>query len=281
MYFRARKFEYRFPRPTLIMGIVNATPDSFSDGGRYFQADQAVAHGLHLAKSGADIIDIGGESTRPGAAPVTADEEINRVVPVIKRLASQLSIPLSIDTMKPAVAQAALQAGASIVNDVAANRADEEMWRITAESGAGYVLMHMLGSPQTMQRHPHYENVIGDIGNFFEERLARVAAAGVQKEQVILDVGIGFGKTLEHNLQLMRSLRRFTRWARPLLLGVSRKSFMGTLLDAPVQGRLPASLACACWAVREGVQIIRTHDVSETRQAVGMTEALLQDEHTT
>jgi dihydropteroate synthase len=275
MQFRAHQFTFTFPRPTLVMGVVNVTPDSFSDGGRFFDADTAVAHALALMEQGADILDIGGESTRPGATPVSEAEELRRVLPVIKQLAERAQIPLSIDTMKPAVARAALAGGASMVNDVAANREDDEMGRVVAETGAGYVVMHMQGTPQTMQSNPSYSDVARQVEDFFGDRLRRLAACGVAADQVVLDVGIGFGKTLEHNLQLLAGLRGFTRLRRPLLLGVSRKSFIGKLVGAEVRERLAASLACACLAVADGAAIIRTHDVAETVQALRMTEAVL------
>lgn len=275
MLLTARQFTFTFPRPALIMGIVNVTPDSFYDGGRYYDADRAVAHGLELMAEGADILDVGGESTRPKAAPVEEAEELRRVLPVIERLAAQVKVPISIDTVKPAVATAAIRAGASLINDIAANRTDEAMWEVAAETGAGYVAMHMQGTPQTMQDHPEYRNVTAEVFDFFGDRLRRLGAAGVRPDQVALDVGIGFGKTLDHNLQLLASLGQFTSWGRPLLLGVSRKSFIGHLLGAAAADRLPGGLACACWAVQAGVNIIRTHDVRATVQAVRMTEALL------
>ncbi len=275
MILRARQFEFNFPRPALVMGVVNVTPDSFSDGGQFLNSDAAVQHALALVEQGAEILDVGGESTRPQAQPVAEAEELRRVIPVIEQLAALVKIPLSVDTMKPGVARAALQAGASIVNDVAANREDDAMWRLMAETGAGYVVMHMQGTPQTMQTNPVYADVMHEVGQFFEERLKRLAACGVRSEQVILDPGIGFGKNAGHNLQLLAGLRRFTKLARPLLIGVSRKSFMGKLLGADVARRLPASLAGACLAVEAGTHIIRAHDVAETVQAVRMTEAIL------
>jgi len=275
MLLRARQFQFTFPRPALVMGVVNVTPDSFSDGGKFFETSAAVEHGLKMAEDGAEILDIGGESTRPRATPVPQAEELRRVIPVIERLAARVKIPISIDTMKPAVARAALAAGASIVNDIAANRTDDAMWRAVAESGGGYVLMHMQGTPQTMQDKPAYADVVSEVGEFFSEKIRRLGDCGIAEEQVILDVGIGFGKTLEHNLLLLGALRSFKKVARPLLLGVSRKSFMGKLLGAEMAARLPAALACAALAVESGVQIIRTHDVAETVQAVRMTEAIL------
>jgi dihydropteroate synthase len=272
--FRARQFEFVFPRPALVMGVVNVTPDSFSDGGKFFDPARAVTQALELAAQGAEILDLGGESTRPGAEPVGEAEELRRVLPVIEQLVTQVKIPLSIDTMKPAVARAALQAGASIVNDVAANREDDAMWKIVAEFRAGYICMHAQGAPQTMQTNPVYADVVQEVGVYFCERLRRLNACHVAADQVVLDPGIGFGKTLAHNLQLLAGLRSFKTWQRPLLLGVSRKSFIGRLLGAEVNARLPASLACAILAVESGVQIIRTHDVAETVQAVRMTEAI-------
>lgn len=276
MIFRARQFSFEFPRPALVMGIVNVTPDSFSDGGRFLDAEKAVQHALALVAQGADILDIGGESTRPGAEPVNETEELRRVIPVIEQLAPRVRVPLSVDTVKPAVARAALAAGASIVNDIAANRPDDALWRIVAEAGAGYICMHMQGTPPTMQTAPRYDDVVREVGEFFAERLQRLAAVGVTTEQVALDPGIGFGKTLEHNLQLLANLGSFKQFRRPLMLGVSRKSFLGRIVTAESDQRLPGSLACACLALESGVQIVRTHDVAETVQAVRVTEAILQ-----
>lgn len=272
---RAGRFTLRFPAPVVVMGIINVTPDSFSDGGQFVSAEAAVEHALRLVEQGAGILDVGGESTRPGAAPVPEDEERRRVLPVIERLANQVDIPVSIDTLKPGVAAAAVEAGASIINDVGANRRDPEvMWATVAQSGAGYVCMHMQGSPRTMQDHPVYENVVGEVGHFFQDRLNGLSRAGVSPDQVALDVGIGFGKTVEHNLQLLAALGRSRRLRRPLLVGASRKSFIGKLLGGDTTQRLPGSLACACWAACHGAQIVRVHDVAETVQAVRLTEAI-------
>jgi len=276
MLWEAGPHRWEFPRRTLVMGIVNVTPDSFADGGRYFDPERAVAHGLELAAQGADLLDVGGESTRPGAEPVPLEEELRRVLPVIRSLARQVRIPISVDTVKPEVAAEALAAGACIVNDVAANRSDPTLWRVVAEARAGYVCMHMQGCPRTMQQRPTYRDVVAEVSAFFGERLERLADAGVPPRRVVLDVGIGFGKTCEHNLQLLRELASFTRWGRPLLLGVSRKSFLGVLTGAAVADRLPGSLACAVWAVTRGVAILRVHDVAETVQAVRVIEAVLK-----
>jgi dihydropteroate synthase len=280
MLFRARQFEFVFPRPALVMGIVNVTPDSFSDGGKFFDTHAAVDHALELVAAGAEILDLGGESTRPGATPVSAAEEMRRVVPVIEQLAPQISVPISVDTLKPAVARAALAAGASIVNDVAAGARGagptDAMWQAVAEFSAGYVVMHAQGTPQTMQAHPVYTDVVRAVDDFFGGQMNRLEQrAGIAAEQVVLDPGIGFGKTLEHNLQLLAALRSFTKWRRPLLLGISRKSFIGALLGADVPNRLPASLAGVTLAAAAGVQIVRVHDVAATVQALRMAEAIL------
>jgi dihydropteroate synthase len=277
---RCRQFEFKFPRPALVMGIVNVTPDSFYDGGRFLDTRAAVAHARQLVEQGAEIIDVGGESTRPGAAPVAEPEELRRVMPVIERLAAEIKAPISIDTAKPGVARAALAAGASIVNDVAANRQEDAMWRLVAETGAGYVCMHALGTPRTMQLNPAYTDVVREVGEFFSGRLRRLRDCGVIAEQVMLDPGIGFGKTVEHNLELLGATRSFARFRRPLLVGVSRKSFIGKVVGAEAAARLPGALACACLAVAAGVQIIRAHDVPETVQAVRMTEAIRAKQET-
>lgn len=275
MLFRARQYEFVFPRPALVMGIVNVTPDSFSDGGHFFNPDAAVNHALKLVAEGAEILDIGGESTRPGAEPVAEVEELRRVIPVLGRLAAQTRVALSIDTMKPAVARAALAAGAAIVNDVGAWREDADMWRAVAEYGAGYICMHAPGPPSTMQLNAAYVDVVREVGEFFQARLQALNAAGITAEQVVLDPGIGFGKTPGHNLQLLARLKHFANAGRPLLLGVSRKSFLGKFSGAKPNERLPASLACATLALADGVQLIRTHDVAATVQAARLAEAVL------
>lgn len=274
MLLRGRKFEFKFPRPAIVVGVVNVTPDSFYDGGRFLDKDSAVAHAIELERQGAEILDIGGESSRPGAEPISANEELRRVMPVIEALAGRVQVPISIDTMKPAVARAALRAGASIVNDVGANRFDPEMWQVVAEFGAGYICVHMQGTPLTMQLNPAYSDVIAEIAAFFADRLERLAKAGVKPEQVVLDPGLGFGKTLEHNLQLLAGLDRFKKFERPLMIGASRKSFIGRVLGVEPKDRLVGSLACASWAVAVGANMVRAHDVAETVQVVRMTEAI-------
>ncbi len=256
------------------MGILNVTPDSFSDGGRYLDTEDAFAQAMRMIKEGAEIIDVGGESTRPGSDPVPEQEELDRVLPVIQRIKNAADVPISIDTIKPAVAGAALRAGAVLVNDVAANREDQAMWEVVAGHRAGYVAMHMQGTPRTMQAAPDYGDVVAEVGSFFEQRLRALESAGVSRDQVAIDPGIGFGKTLEHNLKLIAAMPAFIQLQRPQVLGVSRKSFIGRLLNAGPENRLPASLACAAWAAGHGVQVLRVHDVAETVQAVRMIEAL-------
>ena len=274
MIFAGRNFKFEFPGRALVMGIVNVTPDSFSDGGQFFDAHRAIEHAQDLVREGAQIIDIGGESTRPGAPAVVEAEELRRVLPVIEALVKTVQVPISIDTQKPAVARAALKAGASIINDIAANRSEDEMWRVAADTGAGYILMHMQGTPQTMHLAPKYADVVSEVSEFFADRLKQVQRCGVKPEQVMLDPGIGFGKTVKHNLELLAALAQFKVHERPLLLGVSRKSFIGKLVGGEVQDRGPGSLACALWAVLHGVQCIRTHDVAPTCQALRMIEEI-------
>lgn len=279
MIFSARQFKFAFPRPALIMGILNVTPDSFSDGGKFLDLDAAAAYGVKLAAEGAEILDIGGESTRPGAVPVTEAEELRRVIPVVKRLSAEFKkrksrpAAISIDTMNPAVARAALEAGADIVNDVAAAVNGRDMWKVVCEYGAGYVVMH---APAGLhKKHSGSQDVVDTVNAFFSERLNALTAFGVTPEQVVFDPGIGFGKNLEQNLRIIAHLASFLRLRRPLLLGASRKSFIQKLFGSGVNQRLPASLACAILGIESGVAIIRAHDVAETVQAVRMAEAIL------
>ena len=274
MIWRAGDRAWEFPRSPLIMGIVNVTPDSFSDGGQHATPAAAVAHALALAAEGADLLDIGGESTRPGAPAVSESEELARVIPVIEQLAGQTDAALSIDTQKPAVAKAALAAGAVIINDIAANRADPKMWQIAGAAHAGYVAMHMQGTPQNMQNAPTYTDVTAEVRAFFDERLERFTEAGLDAEQVLFDPGIGFGKTVEHNLALLAGLERFKKMKRPLLVGASRKSFIGRLTEAAVEDRLAGSIACACRAAEAGTAVLRVHDVKETIQALQIWTAI-------
>jgi dihydropteroate synthase len=257
------------------MGIVNVTPDSFSDGGRFADPDAAVAHGLELARQGADLLDVGGESSRPGAQPVPLEEELRRVVPVIRRLARLTPVPLSVDTCKGEVARQALEAGACAVNDITALQGDPDMADAVRSCGAGVILMHMQGTPATMQVNPTYGDVAGEVAAFLQARLQAAVDLGIAARQVVLDPGIGFGKTAEHNLQLLARLGELRRLGRPVCLGVSRKGFLGQLLGRPVGERLAGSLAAACFALaRQAAHIIRAHDVAETRDAVAVFEAL-------
>jgi dihydropteroate synthase len=276
MILRARQFEFKFPRPAVVMGIVNVTPDSFSDGGVYLDPAAAVDHALQLVEEGAEIIDIGGESTRPQAVPVGEAEELRRVMPVLEALAGRVQVLLSIDTYKPGVAREAVLAGAALINDVGAAGQQPAMWKVAGETRAGYVAMHMQGTPATMQANPVYRDVCQEVGQFFENRLMALAAAGLGQEQIALDVGIGFGKTREHNLQLLAGLEGYTRFRRPLVIGVSRKTFLRKWGNVEVQERLPAALGASCWAVAAGAQIIRTHDVRATWQAIRMFEEIRQ-----
>jgi dihydropteroate synthase len=261
-------------RRPLVMGIVNVTPDSFSDGGRHASTEAAVAHGLDLVRQGADLLDVGGESTRPGAAVVPAEEERQRVLPVVAALAAQTAGPISVDTSRAVVARACLERGAAIVNDVT-GLGDPDMAGLVREFGAGLVLMHMQGTPATMQLDPRYEDVVGEIARFFQDRLACAEASGIAPAQVVLDPGIGFGKTLEHNLELLARLEEFQVLGRPLCLGVSRKGFLGQLLGRPLDERLAGSLAAVCHGqARAAVQVVRVHDVAQTRDAVTLFAAL-------
>jgi len=258
---------------TLVMGILNATPDSFSDGGHFQTLEKGVERALQMVEEGADIIDIGGESTRPGAEPVQPSEEIERTVPIIGKLREQRDCLISIDTQKAEVARAAVDAGADIINDVSAC-SDPGMAKVAAETGAGLVLMHMLGTPGTMQNKPHYDDVVFDVRDFLEERMESAVAQGVSPLQIALDPGIGFGKTDEHNLELLREIPIFKMIGRPLLIGVSRKSLFGRLLGREVDERLAGSLAAAVFSVLHGASILRVHDVKESCDAVRLVDTL-------
>jgi dihydropteroate synthase len=302
-----------------LMGVVNVTPDSFSDGGLFLDPAAAVAHGLQLVEEGAEILDVGGESTRPGAEPVAAEEELRRVLPVVEGLTESMSTGpsnaarpiISIDTAKASIARAALDAGAVLVNDVTALRGDPEMAAVVAQSGAECCLMHMLGEPRTMQREPRYGDVVDDVKAFLERRLAFAVAEGIREERVLLDPGIGFGKTLGHNLQLLRRLRELSALGRPLVVGTSRKSFIGRILagagagagagvgvgaeagaeagagvraragagaegePADVAGRLPGTIATCVLAYERGASVLRVHDVAPVRAALAVAAATL------
>ena len=260
----------------LIMGILNVTPDSFSDGGRHLDQDRAVAHGLQMAQDGADILDVGGESTRPGAEAVPAEEELRRVIPVIRALAGRAPAILAVDTMKAEVARAAVDAGARIINDVSALTHDAAMAAVAAASGAGVILMHMLETPRTMQAAPHYADVVAEVAAHLAARVEAATAQGVPRACLAVDPGIGFGKTVAHNLRLLAHLDALGRLGLPVVVGVSRKSFLGRLTGAPVQERLAASVAALVFCVLHGAQVVRVHDVKESRQAVEVAQALLE-----
>ena len=263
-----------------IMGALNVTPDSFSDGGEFLDAARAAQQGIRMAAEGADIIDVGGESTRPGSQGVRADQELERVGPVIEQLAGAEGpgIPISIDTSKAAVAAAALDAGASIVNDVTALRADPDLAALCADRQCGLALMHMLGTPRTMQDDPRYDDVVDDIKAFLSERIQVAVDAGVDEERIWVDPGIGFGKTVDHNLELIRRLREFEDLGRPILFGSSRKSFIGKLTGAEVQDRLGGTIASNVIAYANGADVLRVHDVAPMRQALTVAEAILDPE---
>jgi len=258
-----------------VMGIVNVTPDSFSDGGRFLDPDAAIEHGLRLADEGADLLDVGGESTRPGAEPVGAEAETDRVLRVVEALASKSGIPVSIDTTKAPVALAALDAGAQILNDVAAGRFDRDMFPLAAERRTPVVLMHMRGEPRTMQQTPVYGDVVGEIARYLEDRAEAAVAAGIARDKIIVDPGFGFGKTREHNLLLLRRMREFRCLGFPILAGTSRKSFVGAVLgDLPVDERLEGTAATVALSVANGASIVRVHDVREMARVVRMVEAV-------
>jgi len=258
-----------------IMGIVNVTPDSFSDGGLYFDTESAIKHGLALVDDGADLIDVGGESTRPGADPVDTAEEIRRVIPVVDALA-RAGVRVSIDTMKASVAQAALDAGAVIVNDVSAGRFDDSMLPLVAERNVPIVLMHMLGEPRTMQVEPRYDDVVAEVGDFLGARSDAAIAAGIARDRIVIDPGFGFGKTREHNLLLLKNLGELGGLGFPILAGTSRKSFIGTTLDLPITERLEGTAATVALAVAGGAAIVRVHDVAAMKRVVSMVEAVLR-----
>jgi dihydropteroate synthase len=259
---------------TRLMGIVNVTPDSFSDGGLFLDPQRAVSHAIGLVRDGADLLDVGGESTRPGADPVRAPDEIARVVPVLEGLVG-IGVPVSIDTAKAAVADAAIDAGAAIVNDVSALRFDPELPALCAERGVDIVLMHMQGEPRTMQESPTYGDVVEDVRAFLAERVSAAVAAGIREERIWLDPGIGFGKTAHHNLELLRRLDELRELGRPLVVGTSRKSFLGKLTGRDVSGRIGGTIASNVLALRSGADVLRVHDVAEMRDAALIAEAVL------
>ncbi len=263
----------KLPTP-LIMGVLNVTPDSFSDGGRYYQVDHAVKRALMMIEEGADLIDVGGESSKPGALPVSCTEELARVIPVIKQLREQSDICISIDTTKAQVMHEAVSAGASIINDIAGFRSDESL-AMAAKLDVPLCLMHMQGEPQDMQINPQYSlDIVDEVNMYFQQRISRCIAAGIKRKNLILDPGFGFGKTPEHNMRIVNQIEQFHRYNLPVMLGVSRKSTLGVILNTTVDKRLVGGLAIAVFVALQGIAIIRTHDVSQTRQALTMIQAI-------
>ena len=264
-------------RHGLIMGVLNVTPDSFSDGGEFFTANKAIERGLQLAAEGAHIIDVGGESTHPGSQPVTVQEELRRVIPVIEDLHRKLDVPISIDTSKAEVARPAIEAGASIVNDVTGGRGDDQMLPLVAETKSAFILMHMQGTPRTMQIQPRYTDVVAEISEFFRQQYALAIGLNIDPMAIAFDPGIGFGKTLEHNLELLAQLERLRAHDRPLVVGVSRKSFLGKLIGSPeISDRLVPGLALSALLRARGADVFRVHDVKENVHALRASEAILQ-----
>ncbi len=268
-----RPLDLSHPR---VMGILNVTPDSFSDGGRFLALEAALDQARAMAAAGAAVIDVGGESTRPGAAPVSEAEELERVIPVIEVLHREIDLPISVDTSKPAVMREAVRAGAGLINDVNALRAPGAL-ETAAEAGVPVCLMHMQGEPRTMQQNPSYRDVVAEVRDFLAERIAACEAAGISAECLLVDPGFGFGKTLDHNLTLLRRLQELTSLGRPLLVGLSRKSMLGTLTGRPVEQRQAASVAAAVLAAERGAAIIRVHDVAETVDALAVTRAVMEE----
>lgn len=263
---------------TLVMGVLNVTPDSFSDGGHFLDPDAAVAHGLQLVEDGADIVDVGGESTRPHAEPISPDEERARVIPVIERLAAaHPGLALSIDTRKPEVAEAALAAGACIVNDVSGGRS-EGMFEVVRQADAGMVLMHMLGDPKTMQDNPHYEDVVAEVHEYLNGRIEAAEWAGIRPEALAIDPGIGFGKNLEHNLALIRRIDALRDLGRPILVGPSRKRFIGAILDLPEDQRVEGTAGAVAWLIGRGANIVRVHDVRQIVRVARVVDAIVRAE---
>lgn len=278
LFLRFRKKSYDLSQRTLIMGALNVTPDSFSDGGHFFDQEKAIEEGLRLAQGGADILDIGGESTRPGAKPLDAEEEKRRVIPLIRTLVQKIDIPISVDTRKASVAEKALETGAEMINDISALRFDERMAEVVARWKVPVVLMHMRGNPETMQLDTHYDDFLGEILSFFRERVAFAESRGIPADQIVLDPGIGFGKSLEeqHNLILLKYLQNFKVLEKPLLIGTSRKAFIGKILGLPPQEREEGTMATVAVAILNGANIVRVHEVERMRGVVQVTDAVLR-----
>jgi dihydropteroate synthase len=276
MTLKCRSQKLELGRYTLIMGILNVTPDSFSDGGLFAKVEAAVEHAENMVAQGADIIDVGGESSRPGADTVSVEAEKARVLPVIERLVGTVEVPISIDTYKSSVARDALSIGACIVNDITALRGDPDMASVVAEAGAPVILMHMKGTPKDMQFDPHYDSLISEITSFLRTRIQAAVDAGIPQNQIIIDPGIGFGKKVEHNLEIIRRLREFKSLGKPILIGTSRKSFIGKVLGLSTDDRLEGTAASIAVAIANGADIVRVHDVKEAARVVRMTDAIVR-----
>ncbi len=274
MYIQARHVRIPLARRVLVMGILNVTPDSFSDGGCFLDPQRALAHFERMVSEGADVIDIGAESTRPGSVAIDEREEIRRLLPVIEAIGQRATVPISVDTRKAGVAERAIDCGAMIINDVSALRDDPQMGPVVARTGAGLVLMHMRGTPHTMQQNCHYDNVVEDVMHDLETRMKQAESVGIAHEQIILDPGIGFAKNAQHNLSLLKELASFQRLGRPLLVGVSDKSFIGTVTDSPVHHRTMGTASAVTAAVLGGAKMVRVHDVGSMRAVVRMSEAI-------
>lgn len=271
---QSKQLNLKLGRRTYLLGILNLTPDSFYDGGRYSCIEKAIERAEEMVSEGADLIDLGGESTRPGAKLVPVKEEIQRVIPVLKRLRKKIKKPISIDTYKSEVAEVALDSGANIINDITALRADKKMAQVIARSGAPVILMHMQGWPQTMQKKPVYKSVVGEIISFLKERIKKAVESGINFDKIIVDPGIGFGKTVEHNLEIFKRLKEFKILGRPILVGPSRKSVIGKILNLPLEERLEGTAALVAYSILNGAQIIRVHDVKEMIRVARMVEAI-------
>ena len=272
---RCRKKTFILEGKTLIMGILNVTPDSFSDGGRFFEKDKAIAHGLKMVEEGADIIDIGGESTRPGSRPLAQEEELQRVIPVIESLAQRTDVPISIDTYKSRIAREAIQAGAEMINDISGLHFDPGLAEVAADQKVPLILMHMRGVPETMQIDPHYDSLFSEIIQSLEESIQKAESAGVQGDQILIDPGIGFGKTFEHNLLLLKHLSEFRVLGKPIVLGTSRKSFIGKIVNSrEISDRLEGTLASAVIGTFNGAHIIRCHDVLQAKRTIAVADAI-------
>ncbi|KPL05546.1 MAG: dihydropteroate synthase [candidate division Zixibacteria bacterium SM1_73] len=272
------KRSFNLSSRTHLMGTLNVTPDSFSDGGQFFEPEDAVKQGIKMAREGADIVDVGGESTRPGSDPIIVEEELSRVIPVIEALSKEINTPISIDTYKSQVAKKALDSGAEMINDISALRFDPQMKKIASEYQVPVVLMHIKGTPKNMQENPYYDDVIEEITKYLRESIQLAKDAGIQKENIIIDPGIGFGKRLEDNLNILKNLKKFSILNCPILVGPSRKSFIGKILGLPVEERLEGSLASLAVSIMNGANIVRVHDVKESKRVACLVDTILKAE---